>query len=77
LHFIQRFKDSIPDFDTQLVDRMVWAGMNANVLAEANVQIHKASVRLVSPCELPRALGNESEKGVFGYKIELDNGEAV
>ncbi|MBI3410356.1 MAG: hypothetical protein HY040_18610 [Planctomycetes bacterium] len=77
LHLIQHFKDTIPAFSEELVDRLDWAKMNQAVLDECNVQIHQAKVKLVSECRLPEILGIEGHLGPSGFKIDLEGGDAV
>lgn len=71
LHLIAHFKETIPGFSTELVDRLAWAKMNDAVLRSCNVQILKATVLDISECQMPGILGMDGDLGPNGFKIDL------
>ncbi|MGA8137341.1 MAG: hypothetical protein WCA48_24785 [Pseudomonas gingeri] len=74
LHLLEHFKQTIPGYSESLVDRLEWSKLNTQVLQEADVQIEKRSVKMVSDCIFPSELAPEE---VRGFLIELTSGEKV
>lgn len=77
LHLLEHFKETIPGYAETLVDRLEWAKKNAQVLAEAEVQIHKGSVDMVSDCVFPTHLVPDNTLGVRGFEVRLADGKLV
>ena len=71
LHLLAHFRETIPGFSTELVDRLDWARMNEAVLRDCNVQIHQASVKLVSEASFPSTLAMDGDLGPLGFRIDL------
>lgn len=72
LHLIAHFKETIPGFSEELVDRLDWAKMNAAVLAACDVRIHQAKVTNISEAQFPDLVGMEGDLGPFGFKIDME-----
>ena len=68
MHLIQHFKDTVPGYSDQLVDRLDWAHANASIIGDCNVQVRNAKVTKVRESPLP-----EPDPGdAFGFEIQLE-----
>lgn len=71
LVLLQHFRDTVPGFSEELVDRLDWAKMNADFLDECSVQIMKGKVVNVAESQLPAGLRSNDMATIMGYQVKV------
>jgi hypothetical protein len=71
LHLLAHLSETIPEYSTELVDRLDWARRNEDVLRRCTMAIHQATVTKISEAPLPANLVPDGGPGLFGFKIDM------